>query len=183
MQAVVPVMMDQQSGLIVAAGSLSAYLTVPFGGFYSASKACLHSITEALRMEVAPWSIRVMLVEWGIFDSMMAGNAVHRFPPLGKTRPAYARAVSGKQWDEMLYYHSAGSPGSLQRATVKIVEAMRKKKPPRRIMVGSRWRKLKLMGFAQVWLSSRYISDKLTRVCGLNKLVDKFKQNNGRAQT
>jgi NAD(P)-dependent dehydrogenase (short-subunit alcohol dehydrogenase family) len=64
-QAVVPQMAIQGSGCIVNIGSVSAVLATPYGGAYSASKAALHMLSDALRMELAPFGIDVVVVRAG----------------------------------------------------------------------------------------------------------------------
>lgn len=64
-RAVVPHMASQKSGCIVNIGSVSSLLATPFGGAYSASKAALHLLTDALRPEVAPFGIHVVVVRAG----------------------------------------------------------------------------------------------------------------------
>ncbi|MBD2112359.1 MULTISPECIES: SDR family oxidoreductase [Cyanophyceae] len=69
MQQVAPVMKEQRSGTIVNIGSISGIVTTPFSGAYSASKAALHSLSEALRMELAPFGIHVVTVQPGAIQS------------------------------------------------------------------------------------------------------------------
>ena len=64
-QAVVPHMVTTGRGCIVNIGSVSSLLATPFGGAYSASKAALHLLSDALRPEVAPFGIHVMVVRGG----------------------------------------------------------------------------------------------------------------------
>ncbi|MEO2170000.1 MAG: SDR family oxidoreductase [bacterium] len=60
-------MREQQSGLIVNISSLGGRVTIPFQGFYSASKYALEALTEALRMEVTALGVRVTMIEPGDF--------------------------------------------------------------------------------------------------------------------
>ncbi len=60
---------------IVNIGSVSASLVTPFAGSYCASKAALHAISDALRMELAPFGIRVMVVRAGAIRSKFANRA------------------------------------------------------------------------------------------------------------
>lgn len=64
-QAVVPHMARAGRGCIVNIGSVSSLLATPFGGSYSASKAALHLLGDALRPEVAPFGIHVVVVRAG----------------------------------------------------------------------------------------------------------------------
>ena len=52
-------------GRIVNMGSISGRMATPFTGAYAASKFALEAITDALRLEVAPWGISVSIVEPG----------------------------------------------------------------------------------------------------------------------
>ena len=62
-------------GLVVNIGSVSGVLTTPFAGAYCASKAAGHSLSDALRMELAPFSIEVMEVQPGAIASNFGANA------------------------------------------------------------------------------------------------------------
>jgi NAD(P)-dependent dehydrogenase (short-subunit alcohol dehydrogenase family) len=73
-KAVLPVMRRQQSGLIINISSIAGVVSLPFQGFYSAGKFALEGMTEALRMEVKPYGVRVVLVEPGDFRTQFAAN-------------------------------------------------------------------------------------------------------------
>jgi NAD(P)-dependent dehydrogenase (short-subunit alcohol dehydrogenase family) len=62
-------------GLIVNIGSVSGVTTTPFSGVYCASKAALHSISDALRLELTPFSIGVLTVMPGAIASDFGNNA------------------------------------------------------------------------------------------------------------
>ncbi|MFK8186451.1 MAG: SDR family oxidoreductase [Phormidesmis sp.] len=74
-QQVAPVMKAQGSGLIVNMGSISGVVTTPFAGAYCASKAALHNVSEALRMELAPFGIGVVTVQPGAIASNFGTSA------------------------------------------------------------------------------------------------------------
>lgn len=74
-QAVVPGMVRQGGGRIVNVGSVSGLLTTPFAGPYCASKAALHSLNDALRMELKPFGIEVLLVQPGGVQSGFGAGA------------------------------------------------------------------------------------------------------------
>ena len=62
-QAVFPYMVKQGGGRIINVGSVSGILTTPFAGPYCASKAAFHSLSDAMRMELAPFGIKVITLE------------------------------------------------------------------------------------------------------------------------
>ena len=62
-------------GLIVNIGSVSGVTTTPFSGVYCASKAALHAISDALRLELHPFGIQVLNVMPGAIASDFGNNA------------------------------------------------------------------------------------------------------------
>jgi len=74
-KAVLPVMRKQGGGYIINIGSMGGVIGLPFQAFYSASKFALAGMSEALRMEVRPYGVHVILVEPGDFRT---GITEHR---------------------------------------------------------------------------------------------------------
>ncbi|MEI6948486.1 SDR family oxidoreductase [Paraflavisolibacter sp. H34] len=64
-QAVLPSMRQQRSGLIINISSIGSETGLPYRGVYSASKAALDRITEALRIELAPFGVQACYVQPG----------------------------------------------------------------------------------------------------------------------
>jgi NAD(P)-dependent dehydrogenase (short-subunit alcohol dehydrogenase family) len=62
-RAVLPVLRGQRSGTVVNVSSLGGLVGLPFQGLYSASKFAVEGLSEALRAEVAPFGVHVVLVE------------------------------------------------------------------------------------------------------------------------
>ena len=73
-KAALPVMRRQGSGLIINISSIAGVVSLPFQAFYSAGKYALEGMTEALRMEVQPYGVRVVLVQPGDFRTQFAAN-------------------------------------------------------------------------------------------------------------
>ena len=68
-RAVLPVMRRQGTGYIVSVSSIGGLIGLPFQSAYSASKFALEGAMEALRMEVRPFGIQVVLIEPGDFQT------------------------------------------------------------------------------------------------------------------
>jgi NAD(P)-dependent dehydrogenase (short-subunit alcohol dehydrogenase family) len=68
-RAALPLLRAQRSGLIVNVSSLGGLVTIPFQGFYSASKYALESMSDAMRMELRPFGVHVVLIEPGDFKT------------------------------------------------------------------------------------------------------------------
>lgn len=60
---------------IVNIGSVSGVLTTPFAGAYCATKSALHSLSDALRMELKPFGIHVITVQPGAIRSSFGDHA------------------------------------------------------------------------------------------------------------
>ena len=74
-QAVLPRIRESR-GRIVFVSSLSGWISSPMVGAYSASKFALEGIADALRIELRPWRIRVVLVEPAQTDTDMWHGAL-----------------------------------------------------------------------------------------------------------
>ena len=66
---VIPVMVQQGSGLILITGSISGEAGIPRQGAYAASKGALHQMTRQMAIEYAPHGIRVNAIACGTVDT------------------------------------------------------------------------------------------------------------------
>jgi NAD(P)-dependent dehydrogenase (short-subunit alcohol dehydrogenase family) len=74
-RAALPPMRDARRGTIVIVSSVAGKLSIPFSAPYCSSKHALEAIADALRVEVAPFGIRVIVVEPGPIQSNFADRA------------------------------------------------------------------------------------------------------------
>ena len=75
LRAALPLMLPQRQGCVVNIGSVAGITPTPFSGGYSASKAALHVLSDAMRMELAPFGIRVLTVQPGSIASRFGANS------------------------------------------------------------------------------------------------------------
>jgi NAD(P)-dependent dehydrogenase (short-subunit alcohol dehydrogenase family) len=131
MHAVLPILRNQRSGAIVNISSLGGQLS--FAGFsaYSASKFALEGASEALAQEIAPFGIKVLIVEPGAFRTKLAGASMRHMPIIhayddivGGTR-AFAREMDNTQ---------SGDP---KKAAIAIEAALMAAKIPLRLQLGA----------------------------------------------
>jgi NAD(P)-dependent dehydrogenase (short-subunit alcohol dehydrogenase family) len=119
-RAVLPALRAQGSGLIVNVSSLGGLVTIPFQGFYSASKYALESMSDALRMELAPFGIRVVLLEPGDFKTGFTDSRI--FSAEAGEGSAYhercRRAVAVMEHDEQ----NGADPRQLAELLAKIID-------------------------------------------------------------
>jgi len=76
-KAALPQMRKQNSGLIINITSIAGYMGLPYRGIYSASKGALELITEAFRMEIKDFNIRMTNVAPGDFATNIAAGRFH----------------------------------------------------------------------------------------------------------
>lgn len=72
--ALLPLLRRGQQPCVAHIGSISGLVTTPFSGAYAASKAALHAMADAMRMELASLGVRVVTVQPGGIASNF-GNA------------------------------------------------------------------------------------------------------------
>ena len=81
-QAVLPAMRKQQRGRIINVSSVAGKLGIPFAAPYCASKHAIEAMSDALRVEVAPFGIHVVLIEPGPIESRFGDRARSGVAPL-----------------------------------------------------------------------------------------------------
>ena len=84
-KAVLPQMRIQQSGLIINITSIAGYMGLPYRGIYSASKGALEILTEAFRMEIKDFNIKMTNIAPGDFATNIASGRYHA--PVKKESP------------------------------------------------------------------------------------------------
>ncbi|HEY9241939.1 MAG TPA: SDR family oxidoreductase [Streptosporangiaceae bacterium] len=109
-------------GRIVMIGSIGARCTPPFVGALAASKSTLATMTEALRQELAPWGIRVILVEPASIRTDAVGKLTHDTQRLLSQASPAGRALYADNFTRMVTaftaQHEKGSPPEVAAETV-----------------------------------------------------------------
>ena len=130
-RAVLPSMRDRRSGAIVNLTSQGGRFSFPGVGAYSATKFALEGLSEALAPEVAPFGIKVLIVEPGAFRTGFAGGALEQAPAIG----AYADITASARGD--LPASSGSQPGDPVKAADAILRALASPDTPLRLALGS----------------------------------------------
>ena len=130
-QLVLPAMRRSRSGRIVNIGSMGGRITFPVGGFYHATKYAVEAISDALRVEVKPFGIDVILVEPGLirsnFESRIGGSLEAGAAARGSST-AYADLLAANEKSTTGSYANdlmATGPESVAAVIVRALESTR----------------------------------------------------------
>lgn len=141
-QLVLPGMRSQGWGRVVNLSSMGGRFTFPGGGFYHASKHAVEAVSDALRYELAPFGVAVVLVEPGPVSTAFGDTAVGTIDPPPDEATASSDAYAGFREALAVRYAQAydgsrmrlaSSPDAVARV---IVRAVRVRRPRPRYTVG-----------------------------------------------
>ncbi|RJG10348.1 SDR family oxidoreductase [Pseudomonas cavernicola] len=135
-------LLRRSKGLVVNIGSVSGVLVTPFAGAYCASKAAVHALSDALRLELAPFGIGLMEVQPGAIASSFGANA---------SREAEQVIAEGSPWWPIREGIRARAKASQDHPTPAtdfardLLAAVQSASPPRLLRLGNGSRALPLL--------------------------------------
>ena len=118
MKAVLPVMRNQKSGLIINVTSIAGYMGLPYRGIYSASKGALELVTEAISMEAKSFGVKITSIAPGDFATNIAAGRYHA--PVIKGS-AYEVPYGGVLKEMNEHVNSGGNPEEMAKAVYDII--------------------------------------------------------------
>jgi NAD(P)-dependent dehydrogenase (short-subunit alcohol dehydrogenase family) len=140
-RAVLPFMRRQGGGVIINFSSIGGLMGLPFQAFYSAAKFAVEGFSEALRMEVRPFNIKVVVINPGDFHTNNSANRRNFLSPTDENDPyheIFKNSLVRIEKDE-----AAGwEPVVLARKLVKVVNS---KRPRQRYIIASFEQKLAVL--------------------------------------
>ncbi len=124
-QAVIPVMRAQRGGRIITVSSLGGRVAFPLGGLYSASKFALEGLSDALRMELEPFNIKVSVIEPGpvATDFFEAANQQLEKSIANLAETPYGAAVQNLDSLNQRLTRQAWSPEQVADVIIKALQA------------------------------------------------------------
>lgn len=130
-RAALPLLRAQASGAIVNISSMGGQMSFAGFGAYSASKFALEGASEALALELAPFGVKVLIVEPGAFRTELVGGAMREMPRIA----AYADVVGPtRAFAHDMHRTQQGDPA---RAAAAIEAALDAETTPLRLALGS----------------------------------------------
>jgi NAD(P)-dependent dehydrogenase (short-subunit alcohol dehydrogenase family) len=106
-QLVLPPMREHGFGRIVNVSSVAGRVVLPFGGWYHVSKYSVEALSDALRLEVKPFGIDVVLIEpggigtdWGLIaaDHLEGSSAQTPYAPTAEKEARFMRIAYSGRW-------------------------------------------------------------------------------------
>jgi NAD(P)-dependent dehydrogenase (short-subunit alcohol dehydrogenase family) len=122
-----------QGGVIINISSMAGMVGMAGAGAYCASKFALEGLSEALAQELAPFGVKVLVVEPGAFRTDFSGRSI-RTP--GAKIDAYAGMQAGEVATLMQQYHGH-EPGDPVKAVDAILRTLDSTEMPLRLMLGA----------------------------------------------
>lgn len=134
-QAVIPVMRENGGGTIINMSSAGAPLSLPFQSFYSCTKSAVSSLSEALRIELKPFNIKV--------STILPGDVKTEFTARrekNKSNSVYYGERIDKSVEKMERDEQNGmSPSVIAKIALKIAKS---KNPPVYVVGGASYKLL-----------------------------------------
>lgn len=119
-QLVLPAMRAQRSGRIVNLSSIAGRMVFLFGGWYHVSKYSVEALSDAMRMELKPYGIEVVMIEPGLIKTDWGLIAARHLQESSAGTPyaeAGGRWASSMKWGYESNYFSG--PQVITRAILK----------------------------------------------------------------
>jgi NAD(P)-dependent dehydrogenase (short-subunit alcohol dehydrogenase family) len=134
-QLVLPHMRAQKSGRIINMSSMGGRIYEPLGSWYHATKFAVEGMSDALRLEVAPFGIHVVLIEPGGMNTEWGGIAADSLMT-ASAHTAYASQATGVARMLRSVDEKPKPSSSPDRIAAAIVRAAQARRPKTRYLLG-----------------------------------------------
>jgi len=130
-KALLPHMRKRGSGHILNISSMAGFVASSGFCFYSATKFAVEGMSEALAAEVAPFGIKVTLIEPGPFRTDFRNRSMQEAPAMEEY------AVTVGKFRKMLHDTDGKQPGDPRRAADAMIAVVASENPPMRLPLGA----------------------------------------------
>ena len=150
-------MAARRSGLIINIGSVVGEIPTPWNALYCSTKAAVHSMTETLRSEAAPFGIEVLLVAPGAVQSNIVANyanqqggdvAAHILPE-GSLYGEFVERIVAR----LYVSQTKGRAMPTEKFTNIVADRMEKTQPGGSLTAGGGVMLFKILGLLPRWLA------------------------------
>ena len=118
-QLVIPIMREKGSGRIVNISSVAGRIASPLSSVYDATKHALEAVSDGLRGELAPFGIKVVIIEPGfiVTEFLDVANEVSR--EVVEQAGPYAASIARRNQSMQRLRKMAGTPDDIGKLIVK----------------------------------------------------------------
>ncbi|GAA0274594.1 SDR family oxidoreductase [Cryptosporangium japonicum] len=133
-RAALPVLRGQGHGVLIQNGSLAGWVSMPYTGLYSASKAAVKALVEAWHHELAPFGVESVTVDAASYPTNIGANAgsptdLDRLAPYGANFTGFLSDVTARATST-----EPGDPREVADVFVRLVEMPDGTRPRRTIV-------------------------------------------------
>jgi short-subunit dehydrogenase len=118
-QLVIPIMRNQASGRIVNISSVAGRVASPLSSVYDATKHALEAVSDGLRGELAPFGIKVVIIEPGFIVTEFLGVANEVSREVIETDSPYAASIARRNESMKRLRKMAGTPDDIAELIVR----------------------------------------------------------------
>ena len=122
-RAFLPAMRERRSGRVINVSSMGGRMTFPFMGAYNSTKYAVESLSDAMRAELRPWNIDVVLIEPGVIRTNFADTSMSFVDQYADS--PYKGAIAKAQRIRDLMEKTASGPQVIAKAIRKAAERRR----------------------------------------------------------
>lgn len=153
-------------GRLVMIGSAGGLVTTPFLGAYSASKFAVEAVADALRQELAPWSLPVVMINPGSFTSQNRAKTTAMAEAERAAMAEPAERQYGHALDAFVRFNESveAGAGDPEQVAAVVERALTVRRPRTRYLVGADARMVVTM---KQLLPARTVDVVLSRIMGL----------------
>jgi len=121
----VPQMMDRRSGRVVNVSSIGGRITMPLFGAYNSTKYAVESLSDAMRYELAPFGVKVSLIEPGPIKTEFSNTSVKGLAQYQSATSRYAQVFAKADQLKVKADAMSASPFVVTRAIEKAATSAR----------------------------------------------------------
>ncbi|MBN2468737.1 MAG: SDR family NAD(P)-dependent oxidoreductase [Deltaproteobacteria bacterium] len=125
-KAVLPHMRQERSGLIINTASMVGRFSIAVMGWYASTKYAIEGMSDALRMEVKPFGISVVVIEPGVVKTEFDDVAFAALDKLEEPEDYKALVAGFRKFFQKGYEKAPGSESTAD-AVVRAIKAKRPK--------------------------------------------------------
>ena len=137
MNAILPSMRNNRSGLVINVSSVMGRFVIPYAGVYTASKWAVEGLSESYKYELAPTGVDIAIVEPGGFGTNFMAGMVNAADEERVNSYGELNAIPQQMWEgfaQHLQSEHGPNPQEVADAIVQLIEMPAGQRPLRTVV-------------------------------------------------